>query len=225
MSRGGDGEKQGGSGGDGAVHGRYLPEPSALYSADRAAPEVVRSIGLILALWRRRSRRPAGPLWRAECSAGRDRREKNRFVLVYAACRRCDGGLSKEDVMKLVLFAAALMLSGAALAQSQPETVPDTATTTTDTTVTTTTTTTGMTVAPGNTAPERDARGIPVISDPAVAPPGTNQAVVVPPGAVVVPNPNQAAAFQTQTAATTYPPCSRTVTDHCVQTYERARRH
>jgi hypothetical protein len=119
--------------------------------------------------------------------------------------------------MKTVLFAAALLMSGAALAQT-------TDTTTTDTTVTTTTTTsTPSTVAPSNAAPERDARGIPVISDPAMAPAGANQAVVVPPGAQVVPNPNQAAAFQTQASTDSYPACSRTVTDNCVQTYERPR--
>jgi hypothetical protein len=113
--------------------------------------------------------------------------------------------------MKLVLFAAALTMSGVALAQTE-----------TDTTMTTTTTTmsTGMTVAPSNAAPERDARGIPVISDAATAPAGVNEAVVVTPGAQVVPNPNQAAAFQTQASTESYPACSRTVTDNCVQAYE-----
>jgi hypothetical protein len=116
--------------------------------------------------------------------------------------------------MKMVLFAAALMVSGAALAQEDPQTTNEPMATTT-----------GTTVAPGNNAPERDARGIPVISDPATAPPGVNQPVMIPPGAIVVPNPNQAAAFQTQAATTNYPACSRTVTDHCVQTYERGRPH
>jgi hypothetical protein len=121
--------------------------------------------------------------------------------------------------MKTVFFAAALLMSGAALAQ-------ETDTTTTDTTVTTTTVTTATptTVAPSNAAPERDARGIPVISDPAMAPAGTNEAVVIPPGAQVVPNPNQAAAFQTQASTDSYPACSKTVTDNCVQTYERPHR-
>jgi hypothetical protein len=86
----------------------------------------------------------------------------------------------------------------------------------------------GQPVAPGNNAPERDARGIPVISDPAQAPPGTNQMLQVAPGSVYVPNPNQAAAFAPQPATETYQACSRTVTDNCVQTYEggsrRARR-
>jgi hypothetical protein len=118
--------------------------------------------------------------------------------------------------MKTVFFAAALMLGGGALAQTEP--VEDT-----EMATTTTMATTGATVAPSNAAPERDARGIPVISDPATAPPGTNVAVVVPPGATVLPNPNQAAAFQTQPATESYPPCSRTVTDNCVQAYEHGR--
>jgi len=100
--------------------------------------------------------------------------------------------------MKSLLFAAALTISGAALAQSA--------------------------VAPGNAAPERDARGIPVVSDPAMAPAGANQPVAMTPGAQMVPNPNAAAAFATQPSAKTYPPCTREVTDGCVQTYERGSR-
>ena len=139
--------------------------------------------------------------------------------------------------MKSVIFAAALLMGGAALAQETDTTETTDTTVTTDATTTTTTTTvttpvattivttgTGMTVAPSNAAPERDARGIPVISDPAVAPAGANNPVVVPPGAQVVPAANQAAAFQTQASTESYPPCSRTVTDNCVQTYERPRR-
>jgi hypothetical protein len=134
--------------------------------------------------------------------------------------------------MKVLLFAAALMASGAALAQTDPATTdePTATTTTTDDTVadpsmttTNTMTTSTSTVAPSNAAPERDARGIAVISAPAVAPAGTNQAVIVPPGAVVVANPNAAAAFQTQASTSSYPACTRAVTDHCVQTYERGR--
>lgn len=71
------------------------------------------------------------------------------------------------------------------------------------------------TVAPANTNPETDARGIPVISAPAVAPAGWNQ-----PYGTGTPAPaNQPA--QSMGAATDLPPCSRTVTDRCVQTYER----
>ena len=82
----------------------------------------------------------------------------------------------------------------------------------------------GGTVAPGNTNPERDARGIPVVSDAATAPAGANASVQVMPGARVVANPNQAAAFQTQPSTQTYQACTRTVTDNCVQTYERGSR-
>lgn len=95
--------------------------------------------------------------------------------------------------MKLVLFAAALTLGGAAFAQNVTDGSP----------------------------PERDARGIPVISQPAQAPAGANQAVQVEAGAQVVPAPNQSAVFSTQASTKTYPPCTREVTDGCVQAYER----
>ena len=100
--------------------------------------------------------------------------------------------------MKSALFAAALLIGSAAYAQ--------------------------QTVTPGNDSPERDARGIPVVSDPATAPPGTNQVVSVPSGTQTVPAPNQQAAFATRPADQEYPACSRTVTDNCVQTYERGSR-
>ena len=95
--------------------------------------------------------------------------------------------------MKSAMFGVFLLIGTAAIAQP----------------------TTTTTVAPGNTNPETDARGIPVISAPAVAPPGWN----VPygqgtPAPARGPAPNMG-------AATDLPPCSRTVTDRCVQTYER----
>lgn len=111
--------------------------------------------------------------------------------------------------MKKLVFVAALMLGTAAIAQDAATTQPSAG---------------GQTVAPGNQAPERDARGIPVVSDPAQAPAGANQPVSAPPGAQVVVSPNQSAAFQTQPAAKEYPPCTREVTDGCVQTYERGSR-
>jgi hypothetical protein len=112
----------------------------------------------------------------------------------------------EEVHMRLALFAAAAVALGSvAVAQ-------------------TTSSTGGQTVAPGNNAPERDARGIPVVSDPATAPAGTNQPVSAPAGAQIVPSPNQAAAFATQPSTKEYPVCSRTVTDGCVQSYERRRR-
>ena len=100
--------------------------------------------------------------------------------------------------MKSAIFAAALLFGSAAVAQ--------------------------QTVAPANDSPERDARGIPVVSDPATAPTGTNQTVTVPAGATVTVAPNQQAAFATKPADQEYPACSRTVTDNCVQSYERGAR-
>ncbi|MGE0179981.1 MAG: hypothetical protein AB7O91_09205 [Sphingomonas sp.] len=74
-------------------------------------------------------------------------------------------------------------------------------------------------VAPGNAAPQRDARGIPVVSDPAEAPAGFNQPPQ--PGGTGAP----ANATPTpQPATENYPNCSRTVTDNCVQSYERGNR-
>ena len=141
--------------------------------------------------------------------------------------------------MKKLVFAAALMLGTAAVAQdaTQDDMTTDTTTQTEPVpapapapgpapapTMTAQPTGPAQTVAPGNQAPERDARGIPVVSDPAQAPSGTNQPVSAPPGAQVVASSNQQAAFQTQAATKEYPPCTKEVTDGCVQTYERGRR-
>jgi len=75
-----------------------------------------------------------------------------------------------------------------------------------------------------SSTPERDARGIPVVSAPASAPSGANQA---PPanasGQPATVNPNQAQVFASKPAAQEYPPCTREMTDGCVQTYERGR--
>jgi len=54
----------------------------------------------------------------------------------------------------------------------------------------------------------------------ATAPAGVNQAPPADAG-TTVPAPGQQAAFTPRPAAGEYPPCSRTVTDSCVQTYER----
>lgn len=67
--------------------------------------------------------------------------------------------------------------------------------------------------------PERDARGIPVISAPAQAPAGANQWTPPPAGAQVVPAPNQAAVFSTRPGAQDYPACTAEITDNCVQAY------
>ena len=101
--------------------------------------------------------------------------------------------------MKALIVAAALLTAGGAIAQDTPP----------------------QPVAPGNSAPERDSRNIVVVSDPATAPAGTN--APVPAGQLTV-NPNQAAAFATQPSTGEKPPCSRTVTDNCTQTYERRAR-
>lgn len=107
--------------------------------------------------------------------------------------------------MKLLITAAALMLGSTAIAQTDQ---------------TMTTTGSGGTVAAGNTAPELDARGIPVVSADAVAPAGYNQ----PPTTFPAGTPPPTVAAPTPTAAGPMPPCTRTVTDHCTQTYERRSR-
>ena len=98
--------------------------------------------------------------------------------------------------MKSVMIAAALLVGTAAYAQDTGMAA-------------------GPTQAPSNAAPERDARGVPVISAPATAPAGYN----VPPG-----TPGAAPASgtaPTMGSAGDLPPCTRKVTDHCTQTYER----
>lgn len=101
--------------------------------------------------------------------------------------------------MRKLVFTAALMIGTAAVAQS------------------------GNTVS--DPSQSTGPRGITQQgTDPdgqAVAPPGTNQPVNAPPGARVVPADNQSAAFAPRPATAEYPPCSKTVTDGCVQTYER----
>jgi hypothetical protein len=77
----------------------------------------------------------------------------------------------------------------------------------------------GATVEPGNANPERDARGIAVISAAATVPPGFNG---VAGSAAGVGGPLLDAAGQ-PVAEGDYPPCSKTVTDNCLQTYERGR--
>jgi hypothetical protein len=101
------------------------------------------------------------------------------------------------------MFAAALLIGTAAYAQ-------DTSTQGSGTMAG------GQTVEPSNAAPKRDARGVPVISAPATAPTGFN----LPPG-----TPGAAPASGPAPSmgdAGPLPPCSRHVTDHCTQTYERS---
>ena len=135
--------------------------------------------------------------------------------------------------MKALMFTTAILLATAASAQTYGTQSTTTQTTTPDATMSTTTTTTttmptaaapaipagGQQVAPSNADPEHDARGIAVISDPATVPAGFNS----PPGmGGPLVDASQNAAPQPATDA--YPACSRTVTDNCVQTYERGRR-
>jgi hypothetical protein len=76
----------------------------------------------------------------------------------------------------------------------------------------------GQVVQPGNQNPEEDARGISVMSAAAVVPPGWNGIPGTGTGGPLIdPTTGQSA------AETTYPACSRTVTDNCVQAYERGR--
>jgi len=110
-----------------------------------------------------------------------------------------------EVEMKSVAFAVALLFAGAATAQTYTTPAPAPAAT-------------SQTVAPSNSAPERDARGIPVVSDAATVPAGFNN----PPG-MGGPMVDASQPATPQPATETYPPCSREVTDNCLQTYERGR--
>jgi hypothetical protein len=67
----------------------------------------------------------------------------------------------------------------------------------------------GAVVEPSNANPEHDARGIAVISDPAFVPPGYN-GMGGAMGGPIEGGDNES-----------YPACTATVTDNCVQTYER----
>ena len=73
-------------------------------------------------------------------------------------------------------------------------------------------------VQPANLRPERDARGIAVISAPAIAPAGWNGI----PGAAMG-GPELDPLTGAEAAPAGYPACSASVTDRCVQTYERMR--
>jgi hypothetical protein len=117
--------------------------------------------------------------------------------------------------MKAAAFAFAILLSGTAVAQTT-DTTEQTQTGWT-TTATTAVPATPMVVQPSNAAPERDARGIPVISAPAIVPIGYNGTTGEAMGGPLL-DPNGQPIADASTRA-----CTRTVTDHCVQTYERRR--
>lgn len=73
-------------------------------------------------------------------------------------------------------------------------------------------------VAPSNADPERDARGIPVISAAAVVPPGWNGLAAG--AAMGGPELDPATG---EPVVRDYPACTATVTDKCLQTYEVGR--
>src|SRR3954453_13981750 len=77
-------------------------------------------------------------------------------------------------------------------------------------------------VEPSNANPERDARGIAVISAAATVPAGWNGVVGTGEGMggpLLDP-----VTGEPRAGTTSYPACTATVTDHCLQTYERHRK-
>ena len=124
--------------------------------------------------------------------------------------------------MKFAIFAIALLSGSAALAQTDVAQPPEDLSMTTASPVST-----GQIALPSNAAPERDARNIVVISDAATVPAGYNGTPA--PlngmgGPLVDPADTAAVGEPAATPDASYPACTRTVTDNCVQTYER-RRH
>ncbi|HEY5712825.1 MAG TPA: hypothetical protein VIT38_13105 [Allosphingosinicella sp.] len=115
--------------------------------------------------------------------------------------------------MKTVLFAIALLTGSAAMGQiSAP--AP-------------TALESGQVMLAGNDNPERDAHNVPVISAPAAVPAGYNGTPADATGTggpLIDPADAGATAVPSLTPDATYRACSRTVTDNCVQLYERGRR-
>jgi hypothetical protein len=122
--------------------------------------------------------------------------------------------------MRAAAFAIAILMGGSAAVAQTTGTADQTQTGWSTTATTTTAPAGGMVVQPSNANPERDARGIPVISAPAVVPIGYNGTTGEAMGGPLI-DPNTGQAVDT---STTMQPCTRTVTDHCLQTYERGRR-
>jgi len=114
--------------------------------------------------------------------------------------------------MKTALFAAALLMGSAAIAQTTGMTTPPPNATTPPPAADSAT---SPVVMPDNTAPHTDNAGTPVISAPAAVPPGFNQAPGMNGVGGPYVDPSQPPAPQAATGD--YPPCSRTVTDHCTQ--------
>lgn len=76
----------------------------------------------------------------------------------------------------------------------------------------------GRVVMPGNDNPEKDARGIAVISAPAIVPVGWNGVTGAAVGGPLVDPTTGAALSETEID---YPPCTASRTDNCVQAYTR----
>ena len=131
--------------------------------------------------------------------------------------------------MKIAALTFALLLSGAAFAQTDDSTTAyegdGIATTAWETEGAMTfgsevAAAAGSLVAPSNSNPERDARGIAVVSDPAVVPAGWNgTAGSAMGGPLLDPITGQPVEHDQES----YPACTATVTDNCLQTYERGR--
>ena len=75
-------------------------------------------------------------------------------------------------------------------------------------------------VQPSNADPERDARGIAVISAAAVVPAGFNGISGTAVGGPLV---DPATGETVDSSSDSYPACTATLTDNCLQTYERGR--
>jgi hypothetical protein len=118
--------------------------------------------------------------------------------------------------MRIILFAAAatLAIGSAAIAQDSSQAPAQTTTPTTQQPSGETVDDPSQATGPeGVTQQGTDPNG------QATAPAGTNQGVEG--TGPAQPMPNQQAASTPRPAAGEYPPCSRTVSDGCVQTYER----
>ncbi len=127
-------------------------------------------------------------------------------------------------MMRTLIFAAALTVSGVAIAQDQT-TQSQSQTPTQSQTTTNPEQPSGQTVDDPSqaTGPQGVTQQGTDPNGQATPPAGTNEGVQGTTGAGMAaqPAPSQQAAFTARPAAQEYPPCSRTVTDSCVQTYER----
>jgi hypothetical protein len=124
--------------------------------------------------------------------------------------------------MKTVVFAMALMMSGAAFAQAPAYEGDGLANAAWEQDGSGgTAMPADALVQPSNANPERDARGIPVISAAAIVPAGWNG--VAGTGEAMGGPLLDPATGEPMADTATYPACTRTVTDHCLQTYERHR--